>query len=297
MESHLPKSRYHVRNERPLPVRGRRTKGPYVYATTLAADIRELLREQRDYRELLLRITARDLLLRYKQTAMGAAWAVFMPLLNTAMFTVIFTRVAPLDTGLPYPLYAYCGLVTWNWFASSTRFAITSLTSNATLVTKVYFPREALPFSAVIVGFVDLLVASLVLVALMAYYGVAPTAAVVLLPLFLAVGLAAALGVGLWFAALNVRFRDVRYVLPFIMQLWLFASPVAYSTSLIESPTARALYALNPMAGVIQGFRWALIGAPMPGELIWPSVVVALLLLASGILFFKRMEETFADVI
>ena len=266
-----------------------------MYATTLAADIRELLREQRDYRELLLRLTARDLLLRYKQTAMGAAWAVFMPLLNTAMFTVIFTRVAPLDTGLPYPLYAYCGLVTWNWFASSTRFAITSLTSNATLVTKVYFPREALPFSAVIVGFVDLLVASLVLVALMAYYGVAPGWSLLFLPVVLLVQLLFTAAIALLGAMANLFYRDVKYLFEIVITVWMFATSVVYPIERVGG-TMASLLALNPMTPIIDAYRSVLLEGTLPPLASFGAAAfTAAALFAMSWVVFHRAEFRFAE--
>jgi lipopolysaccharide transport system permease protein len=266
-----------------------------VYATTLAADIREILREQRDYRDLLVRITARDLLLRYKQTAMGAAWAVFMPLLNTAMFTVIFTRVAPIDTGMPYPLYAYCGLVTWNWFASSTRFAVTSLTSNATLVTKVYFPREALPFSAVIVGFVDLLVASLVLVAMMAYYGAAPGWSLVFLPVVILVQLLFTAAIALLAAMGNLFYRDVKYLFEIVITVWMFGTSVVYPVDRVGGRLSWVL-ALNPMTPIIDAYRAVLLDGTLP-----PLASFGAAALASAVLFgaawlgFHRAEFRFAE--
>jgi lipopolysaccharide transport system permease protein len=266
-----------------------------VYATTLAADIRELLREQRDYRDLLVRITARDLLLRYKQTAMGAAWAVFMPLLNTAMFTVIFTRVAPIDTGMPYPLYAYCGLVTWNWFASSTRFAMTSLTSNATLVTKVYFPREALPFSAVIVGFVDLLVASLVLVGMMAYYGVAPGWSLLFLPVVILVQLLFTAGIALLGAMGNLFYRDVKYLFEIAITIWMFATSVVYPIELVGGSLG-PLMMLNPMTPIVDAYRDVLLRNQWPFTAPFLAVgAVSVIILVAGWVQFHRAEFSFAE--
>lgn len=256
------------------------------------------LAELVEYRELAAFLVWRDVKVRYKQTALGVAWAILQPLATMVLFTIVFGRLAGLPSdGTPYPLFALVGLLPWQVFAGSLTGAAQSLVGSAGLITKVYFPRLVVPLASALATLVDFFVASIVLAGLMAYYRVMPTAAVVTLPLFLALALTTALGVGLWFAALNVRYRDVQYVLPFFMQLWLFASPVAYSTSLIHSPLARAVYGLNPMAGAIQGFRWALLGAPPPGVLLWPSVVVAAALFLSGLFFFKRMEETFADVI
>ncbi len=256
------------------------------------------LAELVEYRELAAFLVWRDVKVRYKQTALGVAWAILQPLATMVLFTIVFGRLAGLPSdGTPYPLFALVGLLPWQVFAGSLTGAAQSLVGSAGLITKVYFPRLVVPLASALATLVDFFVASIVLAGLMAYYRVMPTAAVVTLPLFLALALTTALGVGLWFAALNVRYRDVQYVLPFFMQLWLFASPVAYSTSLIHSPLARAVYGLNPMAGAIQGFRWALLGAPPPGVLLWPSVAVAAALFLSGLFFFKRMEETFADVI
>ena len=251
-----------------------------------------------EHRELTLFMVWRDVKVRYKQTALGVAWAVLQPLMTMVIFTIIFGRIAGLPSdGVPYPLFALAGLLPWQLFAASLTGAANSLVGNAGLLTKVYFPRLIVPLAATLSTFVDFLVSCAVLVLLMLYYRVAPSPAIVALPLFFALALATAVGVGLWFAAMNVRYRDVQYVLPFLVQLWLFASPVAYSASLIHSPAGRAIYALNPMAGAIQGFRWALLGAPPPGPLVWPSVAVSVVLLVSGLFFFKRMEDTFADVI
>jgi lipopolysaccharide transport system permease protein len=250
------------------------------------------------YRELAAFLVWRDIKVRYQQTAIGAAWAVIQPVATMVLLTIVFGRIAHLPSdGVPYPLFAFAGLLPWQLFASSVAGAANSVVGNAGLLTKVYFPRLIVPLSAALAPLVDFAVSTAILAALMAYYGVVPTAAILTLPLFLALAFAAALGAGLWFAALNVKYRDVQYVLPFVMQLWLFASPVAYSASLIQSPLGRAVYAANPMAGAIQGARWALVGAPIAPGLVWPSVVVASVLLVSGLFFFKRMEDTFADVI
>jgi homopolymeric O-antigen transport system permease protein len=250
------------------------------------------------YRELAAFLVWRDIKVRYKQTALGVAWAFVQPVMTMIAFTIVFGRIAKLPSdGVPYPLFTLAGLLPWQLFSASVNGSSNSLIGAAGLLTKVYFPRLIVPFSAALGTLVDFAVSSAILIGLMAYYGVAPTWGVLALPLFLALGLATALGVGLWFSALNVKYRDVQYVLPFIMQLWLFASPVAYSASLIQSPLARAVYALNPLAGAVQGFRWALLGTPIEITAIWPSVIVAAALLVSGLMFFKRMEDGFADVI
>ena len=260
--------------------------------------VRLQLHEVFAYRELAAFLVWRDIKVRYKQTALGVAWAVIQPVTTMVLFTVVFGRLAQLPSdGVPYPLFTFAALLPWQVFAASLSGAAGSLVGSAGLLTKVYFPRLIVPLAAAMATLVDFLVSLVVLGVLMAYYHTAPSAAIVTLPLFLLLALTTSLGVGLWFAALNVRYRDVQYVLPFIVQLWLFASPVAYSASLIHSPIGRVIYGLNPMAGVIQGFRWALLGSPAPGPLIWPSVAVSIALLISGLFVFKRLEDTFADVI
>jgi lipopolysaccharide transport system permease protein len=256
------------------------------------------LRELRDYRELVLFLVWRDVKVRYKQTTLGVAWALIQPLLTMMVFAIIFGRIAKLPSdGVPYPLFALAGLLPWQMFAASLTGSANSLVGSAGLVTKVYFPRLVIPLASVAGTLVDFAIAFALLLAMMAYYRVAPTANIVFLPLFVAWALAAAFGVGLWFSALNVRYRDVQYVLPFLMQVWLFASPVAYSASLITSPTGRIVYGLNPMAAIVQGFRWVLLGAAPPGAWMWVSAAMTVLVVAGGVVFFKRMEDTFADVI
>jgi lipopolysaccharide transport system permease protein len=256
------------------------------------------LREVVDFRELAAFMVWRDVKVRYKQTALGVAWAVIQPVTAMVLFAIVFGRIAGLPSdGVPYPLFAFVGLLPWQLFASSLTGSANSLVGSAGLLTKVYFPRLIVPLAASLATLVDFAVSFVVLGVLMAYYRVAPSPAILALPLFLVLALMTSFGVGLWFAALNVKYRDVQYVLPFVVQLWLFASPVAYSASLIHSPIGRVIFSLNPMAGVIQGFRWALLGAPGPGLMIWPSVALAAALLVSGLFFFKRMEDTFADVI
>jgi lipopolysaccharide transport system permease protein len=234
-----------------------------VAAVRLTALASELVREQLEYRELLVRITARDLLLRYKQTVMGLGWALFMPLLNTAIFGVVFTRVAPVETPVPYPIFAFCGLLAWNWFASSLRFAVTSLSSNANLVTKVYFPREILPFSAVIVGFVDLLVASVVLVAMMAYYGMSPGWAILWLPVVIVVQLLFTAAVALVLAMANLFYRDVKYLFEVAITIWMFATSVVYPIDLIGGRLGYLL-SLNPMTHIVNAWRAVLLQGAAP---------------------------------
>ncbi len=251
-----------------------------------------------EYRELVAFLIWRDVKVRYKQTTLGILWAVLQPLFTMIIFSVIFGRIAKLPSdGVPYPLFTLVGLLPWQLFSQSFSGSANSLVGSAGLITKVYFPRLVVPIATVGGTLVDFAISLVLLTAMMAYYGVAPTVAIVWLPLFLLVALAAALGAGLWCSALNVRYRDVQYVLPFAMQALMLASPVAYSATLVTNPTLRAIYALNPMAGVIQGFRWAFLGSPAPGLLIWPSIVVTIVLLVTGVMFFKRMEASFADVI
>jgi len=249
------------------------------------------------YRELLYFLTWRDIKVRYKQTVLGAAWAILQPFFTMVVFSIFFGRLAQVPSdGIPYPIFAYCALVPWSYFAGALDRAGNSLVGSANLITKVYFPRLAIPISAVLAGLLDFGIAFVVLLGMMFYYGTAPTAAVLTLPLFLLLAIATALAVGLWLSALNVQYRDVRYTIPFLTQLWLFATPIAYSSSLVPEQW-RALYGLNPMAGVVEGFRWALLGKEPPGPLLAVSVIVVLLLLIGGLYYFRRMEKTFADVV
>lgn len=256
------------------------------------------LREAWDYRELLLFLTWRDISVRYKQTALGAAWAVLQPLLTTLVFAVFFGRLAKVPSdGLPYPVFAFCGLLPWQLFAYALTTSANSLVANEQLVTKVYFPRLVVPLSAVLAGLVDFTVAFFVLVLLMLYYGIVPTAAVWTLPLFIVLAIGAAVAVGLGLSALNVRYRDVRHTLPFLTQIWMFATPIAYPGSLVPAAW-RPLYGLNPMAGVVEGFRWALLGgAQAPGSIVFVSAAVVVLGFGASLSYFLRVERTFADVI
>jgi lipopolysaccharide transport system permease protein len=255
------------------------------------------LRDLWNYRELLYFLTWRDIKVRYKQTVLGAAWAVLQPFFTMVVFSIFFGRLAQVPSdGIPYPIFAYCALVPWSYFAGALDRAGNSLVGSANLITKVYFPRLAIPTSAVLAGLLDLAIAFVVLLGMMLYYGIVPTAAVLTLPLFLLLAIATALAVGLWLSALNVQYRDVRYTIPFLTQFWLFATPIAYSSSLVPEQW-RTLYGLNPMAGVVEGFRWALLGKEPPGPLLAVSVVVVVLLLIGGLYYFRRMEKTFADVV
>jgi len=256
------------------------------------------VREIWAYRELLYFLVWRDVKVRYKQTVLGAAWAVIQPVLTMVVFSVFFGRLAKMPSdGIPYPLFAFAALVPWTFFAHGLAHASNSLVGSANLVKKVYFPRLVIPVAAVLSGVVDVLLALLVLVGLMAYYGIVPTINIVFLPLFLLLALMAALAVSLWLSALNVQFRDVRYTLPFITQVWLFATPIAYPSSLLAEPW-RTVYGLNPMVGVVEGCRWALLStATRPGGVVLVSALATLSLLLGGAYYFRRMERTFADIL
>lgn len=262
----------------------------------LTRDVREIVHEQIEYRDLLYQMTARDLLLRYKQTVMGFGWAVFMPLVNTAIFSVIFMRVAPVDTGgVPYPLFVFTGLLVWNFFASSLRFAVNSLSSNAGLVSKVYFPREIFPFSTVIVSFVDFLVASLVLVAVMIYYRTPVTGALLLLPAVIAVHLAFTTGVALILSMGNLFYRDVKYLFEVTITVWMFATSVVYPIELVGGRLG-AVLRLNPMTAIVEGYRDCLLRGTSPfGTDFLVVSAVSLLILFVGWLSFHRAEFTFAE--
>jgi lipopolysaccharide transport system permease protein len=256
------------------------------------------LKEVWAYRELLFFLVWRDIKVRYKQTALGAAWAIIQPVMTMVVFSVFFGRLAKVPSdGIPYPVFAFAALLPWQLFAFSLTESSNSLVGSQNLITKVYFPRLVIPLSSVLAGIVDFAIAFVVLLCLMLYYGITPTTAVVWLPLFVLLALATALSVGLWFSALNVKYRDVRYTIPFLTQLWMFATPVAYSSTLIPQPW-RAWFGLNPMAGVVEGFRWALLGkSGGPGGLLWVSVAAVLLLLIGGLFYFRRTESTFADIV
>jgi lipopolysaccharide transport system permease protein len=257
------------------------------------------LREIWEYRELLFFLIWRDIKVRYKQTVLGAAWAVIQPFLTMVVFSVFFNQLAGVksDSNIPYPLFVFTALLPWQLFAYALQESGNSLVANQRLITKVYFPRLTIPISAVLAGLVDFCIAFVVLVGMMFFYGYHLTLAVLTLPLFLLFAIMTALSVGLWLSALNVQYRDVRYIIPFLTQFWLFLTPIAYSSSIIPA-WARPIYGLNPMAGVVEGFRWALLGkSPGLGPLLIVSVVMVLFLLVGGLMYFRRMEKTFADVI
>jgi lipopolysaccharide transport system permease protein len=251
-----------------------------------------------DYRELLYFFIWRDIKVRYKQTAIGAAWAVLQPFLTMLIFSLFFGKLAHIPSqGLPYPIFYYSALLPWMYFAAALQNATNTIVENQRLITKVYFPRLDLPLSSVLSGLVDFGISFLMFVAMMVYYGIRPTPALLWLPAFLLFAVLTALGVGLWLAALNAMYRDVRYVLPFLVQFWMFASPVAYPASLVPAKW-RWLYGLNPMAGVIEGFRWSLTGnGEAPGRLVFISAVAVLAVLLGGIAYFQKMETVIADVV
>ena len=249
------------------------------------------------HRELMFFFIWRDLKVRYRQTVFGAAWAVMQPVLLMLIFTMSVGRIKGIGAaGIPYPLFAYAGLVPWTLFASSLSSASNSLVNAEGIITKVYFPRLILPFAAVGSFILDFLVAMSVLILLMLYYHAVPSLAIVWLPFFTLFALVTALGVGTWLAAVNVRYRDVKYIVPFLTQAWMFASPVIYASTLIPKEWGW-LYALNPMAGVLTGFRWALVGGPSPDVLILVSAVASALVFVTGLIYFRHTEQTFADVI
>lgn len=262
------------------------------------------LREVREYRELLYFLVWRDVKVRYKQTLLGAAWAILQPTLTMVVFTLLFGKLAHIGSdGLPYPIFAYAGLLPWTFFAQGLAHSSESLVGSANLIRKVYFPRLVIPAASVLAGLVDFLFAFVVLIGLMAFYGVWPGAPILFLPLLLALAFATALGIGMWLSALNVEYRDIRYVVPFFVQLWLFVTPVIYPSSKVAETLAKYgipswVYGLNPMAGVVEGFRWALLGRGHgPWPMIATSGVVASFLLVSGAFYFRRMERSFADVV
>jgi lipopolysaccharide transport system permease protein len=250
------------------------------------------------YRELLYFLMWRDIKVRYKQTVLGAGWAILQPALTMVIFTIVFGHFAHIPSdGAPYPLFSYAALVPWTFFAYAMSQSANSVVDDAKLISKVYFPRLVIPVAASLAGLVDFAIAFVVLIGMSVFYGVTPTLAVLALPLFVVLALAAALSAGIWLSALNVQYRDVRYTIPFLMQIWLFATPVAYPASLIHGKL-HVIFALNPMAGVVGGFRWALLGrGELDGLSLTISSVVAVVFLVGGLFYFRRMEQHFADVV
>jgi lipopolysaccharide transport system permease protein len=251
-----------------------------------------------DYRELLYFLIWRDVKVKYKQTVIGVGWAILQPLVTMVVFTLVFKNIGNVPSdNIPYPIFAYTALLPWTLFSAGLNRSTTSLVGQSNLISKVYFPRMIIPLSATLAGIVDFAMAFLVLLFMMFWYGIVPTAAVISLPLFITIDLIAALAVGLWLAALNVRYRDVGHAIPFLVQIWMFASPVAYPVSAL-SEKWRMLYSLNPLVGVIEGFRWAILGNRTPDFLVMAvSAITMTGLLFTGIVYFKRTERTFADLI
>lgn len=264
------------------------------------------LRELWSFRELIYFLTWRDIKVRYKQTALGAAWAIIQPLFTMIVFTIFFGRLAKVPSdNVPYPIFSYTALLPWGLFTKALTDTGRSLVQNRAMITKIYFPRLSIPIASVLGGLVDFFLAFLVLIAMMIYYQYAPnsvyhirlTSALLALPLFLLLAVVTALGVGLWLSALNVLYRDINYILPFLTQFWLFITPVAYPSSMIPKRW-QLIYALNPMTGVVEGFRWALLGTDMAlGPMLAVSTAIAVLVLVSGLFYFRRMERTFADTV
>jgi len=250
------------------------------------------------YRELLYFLVWRDVKVRYKQTVLGVAWAIIQPVVTMIVFSLFFGRLAKIPSdGVPYPLFNLTALVPWNLFSNGLNHVSNSMVDSSNLIKKIYFPRLVVPIGALLSGFVDFALAFIVLLGMMLYYGMIPTVNVLFLPLFILLTLITSLGTGLWLSALNVRYRDVRYIVPFMIQLWLFATPIVYPSSMLPEPW-RTIYGINPMVGVIEGSRWALLGTnTAPGPIIIVSSIAALALLVSGAYYFRRMEKTFADIV
>jgi lipopolysaccharide transport system permease protein len=255
------------------------------------------LRELWQYRDLLYFLVWRDIKVRYKQTGLGVAWAVLQPLLTMVVFSVFFGRLAKMPSdGVPYSLFTFAGLVPWIFFANGLTQSSNSLVSSSNLISKVYFPRLHVPLAAVLSGAVDFGLSCLMLGVMMALYHVRPSPYLWYLPLFALLAFVTMLGVGLWFSALNVRYRDVRYIVPFVSQFWMFATPIAYPSSLLSEPW-RTVYSLNPLVGVVEGFRWAFFGTKVPGPILLVSTGITLIILVAGAYYFQRVEASFADVI
>lgn len=256
------------------------------------------LRELWAYRELLYFLIWRDVKVRYKQTVLGAAWAVIQPVFNMIVFTLFFKRVITLQDGIPYEVFTLSALVPWSLFENGLNQSANSLVGSANLIKKVYFPRLTIPIATVLSGLVDFLLAFLILLGMMLWFGITPTINIVFLPFFVLLAILTSLGVGLWLSALNVQFRDIRYTIPFLSRLWFFATPIIYPSTTINSEFWRTIYGLNPMVGVVDGFRWALLGGAQPAwAMLAMSFIAAVLLLVTGGLYFRRMEKNFADVV
>jgi lipopolysaccharide transport system permease protein len=257
------------------------------------------LKDLWQYRELIYYMTWRDIKVRYKQTVLGASWAILKPFMMMVVFSIFFGGLAQVPSdGVPYPIFSYTGLLPWELFATALSVASRSLVANRHMITKIYFPRIILPLSSILGGLVDFFIAFIILIGMMFFYGIKPTANLWTLPLFLLLALITALGVSLWLSAMNVLYRDVGYILPFITQFWLFITPIAYAASLVPEKY-RLLYAINPMTGVVDGFRWALLGvkASAPGPMLLVSSIIAVVVLITGVIYFRRMERQFADMV
>ena len=257
------------------------------------------LRELWAYRELLYFLVWRDIKVRYKQTILGASWAILQPFTTMVVFSLFFGGLAQIPSdGVPYPLFSYTALVPWTFFASAVTGSSTGLASSAAIITKIYFPRILIPLADVLGKIVDFVLAFLILLVMMVFFQVPITIKIIWVPVFLLLALVTALGVGLWLSALNVQFRDIRYIVPFLTQIWMFITPIAYPSSLIENEALRVVYAFNPMVGVIEGFRWVLLNTGDPPQIsLLISAVIAIVLLISGLFYFQRMEKVFADVV
>jgi len=250
-----------------------------------------------EYHELLFFMVWRDVKVRYKQTALGVAWAVLQPLMATLIFSVFFGRLAKMPSdGIPYPVFAYVAFVPWQYFANALTESSNSLVASQNLIKKVYFPRLIIPMGSVIAGLVDFCFAFLVLIGMMFYFGIRPSSSIFLFPVFLLLAIGTALAAGLWLSALNVQFRDVKHTIPFLVQFWFFATPVVYPSSIVPAKW-RMWYGLNPMAGVVEGFRYTVLGKGHPGPMIWVSAAAVAVMLVGGILYFRKMESTFADIV
>lgn len=256
------------------------------------------LKELWEYHELLYFLSWRDIKVRYKQTVLGGAWAIIQPFFTMVIFSLFFGKLARIPSdGIPYPIFSFAALVPWTFFANGLSQSSNSLVGSANLIKKVYFPRLVVPLSSVISGAIDFVIAFVVLLGMMVFYGISPTANIVYLPFLVLLAFVTALGVGLWLSAMNVEFRDVRYAVPFLVQAWMFATPIAYPSSLLSEPW-RTVYGLNPMVGVVEGFRWALLGTKTaPGPIIIVSSLAAIAILISGAYYFRRMERSFADIV
>ncbi|NUQ82477.1 MAG: ABC transporter permease [Bacteroidetes bacterium] len=259
----------------------------------LSLNLKELIA----YRDLMFTLAYRDLRVRYAQTFLGFLWAFLQPVVTLTIFTLVFGRVARVDTGsVPYPLFALCGMTAWNYFSSVMSGAGSSIIGAQGMISKIYFPRLVIPLSKSLVSLVDFLLVFVLMIALMIWYGVSPGASIVFLPLFLALALISGLAVGIWLSALTVRFRDFQHIIPFAVQLGMYATPVAYPANLVP-PDLQFWYFLNPMAGVVEGFRWSLLGGPEPGIMIFVSASVVVLLLIAGLYYFRKVESVMADIV